>query len=134
MATEIERKFLVAGDGWKDQGAATRIRQGYLSRDRDRTVRIRIREDRAFLTVKGRSRGFCRPEFEYEVPVNDAEEILELCAGPVISKTRHRIKRGRHVWEVDEFHDDLQGLILAECELESEDEIVVIAEDEIELS
>lgn len=121
---EIERKFLVENDAWRGEGTTTRIRQGYLSRDRDRTVRIRIRDDKAYLTIKGRSRGFCRPEFEYEVPVNDAQEILRLCAGPVIEKTRHRIKLDRHVWEVDEFHGDLTGLILAECELESEDQAI----------
>ena len=117
MAVEIERKFLLRDESWRGLGPSFQIRQGYLSRDKDRTVRIRIRDDEAFLTVKGRNRGFCRPEFEYSIPVPDAEEMLLLCSGQVIAKTRHYVNYGALVWEVDEFHGELAGLVVAECEL-----------------
>lgn len=120
MATEIERKFLVLNDSWRGLGPSFRIRQGYLSRDKDRTVRVRIRDEEAFLTVKGRNLGICRLEFEYPVPVRDAEEMLRLCTGTVISKTRHYVEHGKLAWEVDEFHGDLEGLVIAELELMAE--------------
>jgi adenylate cyclase len=120
MATEIERKFLVLDESWRGQGPSFIIRQGYLSRDKDRTVRVRIRDEEAFLTVKGRNLGICRPEFEYTIPVRDAEEMLRLCTGTVISKTRHYVQYENLAWEVDEFHGLLEGLVVAECELMAE--------------
>lgn len=121
MAVEIERKFRVAGDGWRtDHG--TRYRQGYLSRDPERTVRVRIADDHAFLTIKGRTVGASRPEFEYPIPLTDAEQLLDLCDGPLIEKTRHRIRHHDMIWEVDEFTGDNTGLVIAEIELASEDQ------------
>ena len=122
MATEIERKFLLRDDSWRGLGPSVRIRQGYLSRAKDRTVRIRIQDEKSFLTIKGRTWGLCRPEFEYEIPTRDAEEMIQLCEGLVIEKTRHNIEHGGLVWEVDEFHGELEGLILAECELTDPDQ------------
>ncbi len=121
--TEIERKFLVRGQGWKQPQRAQRYRQAYLSTDKQRVVRVRVIEDDAWLTIKGPSRGIARLEFEYPIPVKDAEVMLDsLCQQPVIDKTRYRIEHGNHVWEVDEFHGDNQGLVVAEIELRAEDE------------
>lgn len=120
MAAEIERKFLVIGDAWNDGTPGTRIAQGYLSMDVDRTVRVRIAGENAWITVKGRSRGITRAEFEYAIPVNDARDLLEMCLPSVIDKTRHRIAFGGHVWEVDVFHGANEGLVLAEVELDDE--------------
>lgn len=121
MATEIERKFLVVGTEWRT-GAGTRICQGYLNRDMDRTVRVRLAGERAYLTVKGPTRGATRAEFEYEIPVADAEQLLTLCEGPVIEKVRWLVLHGEHTWEVDEFQGVNAGLVVAEIELTSEDE------------
>lgn len=120
MATEIERKFLVTGDGWESASAGTRIAQGYLSIDADRTVRVRLAGNEAWLTIKGRSEGISRAEFEYPIPPDDARELLKLCLPSVIDKTRHRIPFGGHVWEVDVFHGDNEGLVVAEVELVDE--------------
>jgi len=121
MAIEIERKFLVAGEGWR-QAAPLRICQGYLNRDADRTVRVRIAGERAYLTIKGRTKTIARPEFEYEIPVVDAEQLLELCERPILEKHRHVLVHAGSRWEVDEFHGDNEGLIVAEIELEREDQ------------
>ena len=121
MAIEIERKFLVAGEGWR-QAAPLRICQGYLNRDADRTVRVRIAGERAYLTIKGRTKTIARPEFEYEIPVVDAEQLLELCERPILEKHRHVLVHSGSRWEVDEFHGDNEGLIVAEIELEREDQ------------
>lgn len=121
MPLEIERKFLVSGHAWRSADAVL-YRQGYLNRDKQRTVRVRIAGDRAFLTIKGVSSGATRVEFEYEIPVSEAAQLLTLCDGPLIEKTRHRVTVGPHVWEVDEFHGDNDGLVVAEIELGSEDE------------
>ncbi len=122
MAHEIERKFRVTGEGWR-QGQGTLLRQGYLSREKESTVRVRLVGERARLTIKGITRGIRRREFEYEIPVEDAEVMLEeLCAKPLIEKRRYRIESGPHTWEVDEFFGDNEGLVIAEIELESEDE------------
>lgn len=120
MATEIERKFLVTGDGWKSPSDGTRIAQGYLSIDADRTVRVRLAGNNAWITIKGRTEGISRAEFEYPIPAEDARELLNLCLPSVIDKTRHRVSFGGHVWEVDVFHGDNDGLILAEVELADE--------------
>lgn len=121
MALEIERKFLVKGDGWR-KGAPTLFRQGYLNLDKNRTVRIRIFGDKAVLTVKGPTEGLTRSEFEYEVPVDDAAEMLKLCEGGVIEKNRWLFPHGEHVWEIDEFLGENKGLVVAEIELTSEGE------------
>ncbi|QOC22620.1 CYTH domain-containing protein [Wenzhouxiangella sp. AB-CW3] len=121
--TEIERKFLVAGPGWKQPGKGERVRQAYLSTDKQRVVRVRVIEDDAWLTIKGQSEGITRLEFEYPIPLADAEVMLDtLCYQPFIDKTRYRIEHGNHVWEVDEFNGDNHGLVVAEIELEAEDE------------
>lgn len=121
MATEIERKFLLANDGWRAQVCkSTDITQGYLSRG-ETTVRVRKSGAQAWLTIKGPSQGISRREYEYPVPVVDADNILaELCAGQLIEKTRHLVPAGQLTWEIDVFHGRHQGLILAELELPHE--------------
>ncbi|QPF73033.1 CYTH domain-containing protein [Roseateles sp. DAIF2] len=122
MGIEIERKFLVAtGEGWRRPDALV-FSQGYLNRAAERTVRVRIAGARAFLTIKGKSRGASRAEFEYEIPVADARELLALCEGPLIEKTRHTLEVEGTRWEVDEFHGANAGLVLAEVELAHEDQ------------
>ncbi|MFA6903797.1 MAG: CYTH domain-containing protein [Gallionellaceae bacterium] len=121
MATEIERKFLVKGDAWR-KGEATLYRQGYLNRDKERTVRVRVAGDKAYLTIKGISTGAVRAEFEYEIPVADAEQLLLLCDGPLIEKTRFLFPWAGMMWEVDEFHGENNGLVVAEIELQSADQ------------
>jgi adenylate cyclase len=125
MAQEIERKFLVTGDFRGEAGKATRIIQGYLSSVPERTVRIRIRGEKGFITIKGpgNATGVIRYEWEKEIPVTEAEELLTICEPGVIDKTRYEIIKGNHVFEVDEFYGENTGLILAEIELSSEDEV-----------
>ena len=123
---EIERKFLVRDDSYKREAfASSHIRQGYLSSAPGRTVRIRIRDDRAYLTIKGPSTdgGLTRYEFEQEVPMADAEQLLQLCEPLIIDKTRWLIRSGEHTFEVDEFHAENEGLVVAEVELKSADEV-----------
>ena len=123
MAEEIERKFLVRGDGWRAQASGTRFRQGFLSTDPDRTVRVRVAGARGMLTIKGRTVGARRPEYEYEIPLGDAERMLDsLCERPLIEKVRFELRAGAHLWEIDVFEGDNAGLVVAEIELESEDE------------
>jgi adenylate cyclase len=123
MGVEIERKFLLAGDGWRALGEPVLLRQGYLSSNPDRTVRVRIEGGQATLTIKGRSTGATRAEWEYPIPLAEAGELLErLCEQPLIEKYRRRITLGAHVWEVDEFLGANRGLVVAEIELESEDQ------------
>lgn len=123
MGIEIERKFLVRDDGWRQQaGDATRFSQGYLSRDPARTVRVRIAGDRAFLTIKGATTGATRAEFEYALPVPDAQQLLALADGPVVEKIRHLCVVDGLTWEVDEFLGANAGLVVAEIELQSEDQ------------
>ena len=123
MAQEIERKYRVVNDDWRQAATGTRYRQGYLMNQQQATVRVRIAGDRAFLTLKGATTGITRLEFEYEIPVGDADTLLtELCQAPLIEKTRYRIPIGNHTWEVDEFWGDNAGLIVAEVELKSADE------------
>ena len=124
MGVEIERKFLTGSESWKEEAVGIPYTQGYLCREHGRTVRIRMAGDKAFLTVKGASEGCVRPEFEYQIPSEDAREMLALCDGPLIDKTRHRIPFAGHVWEVDEFHGENAGLVVAEVELRSADEPV----------
>ncbi len=124
MPQEIERKFLVVGDFKPFAVSHTRIVQGYLSSVPERAVRVRLRGDQAFLTIKGvgSASGASRYEWEREIPVSEAEELLRLCEPGTIDKTRYLIRVGAHTFEVDEFHGDNQGLIVAEVELTSEDE------------
>jgi len=121
MAIEIERKFLVVNEDWRS-APATYFSQGYLNRDKTRTVRIRVAGDVGFLTIKGKSEGASRAEFEYEIPLVDAKQLLTLCDGPLIEKYRRKISYQGLVWEVDEFLGDNLGLVVAEVELESEDQ------------
>mgnify|MGYP003551531168 FL=1 len=118
MAIEIERKFLVSGTDWR-AGESTLFRQGYLNRDKERTVRVRIAGNQAYLTIKGISTGATRAEFEYEIPVADAGQLLLLCDGPLIEKTRYVVPHAGMLWEVDEFHGANSGLVVAEIELQS---------------
>jgi CYTH domain-containing protein len=123
MAREIERKYLVATDEWRDHAIGTPFRQGYLSTVKERTVRIRVVGDSGWLTVKGITVGATRTEFEYPIPVGDAAHMLEnLCEQPIIEKTRHLVDFEGHRWEIDEFFGVNEGLIVAEVELESDDE------------
>ena len=123
MATEIERKFLDQSAAWKGLAPAVAFCQGYLSTAPGRTVRVRIAGDRAFVTIKGPAVELARAEFEYEVPVADARQMLDtLCERPLIEKTRTRIALGSHTWEVDEFGGENAGLVIAEIELRSADE------------
>jgi len=127
MGIEIERKFLVRGDAWRTLGTPILYRQGYLPTRDGVTARARIAGERAYLTLKGKSQGYSRAEYEYPIPLKDAEEILEtLCAQPLIEKYRYAIPQGDLVWEVDEFLGENQGLILAEVELEQEDQAVTL--------
>lgn len=125
MALEIERKFLVKEGAWRNE-KATKYRQGYLNSTKERTVRVRIIDDKGYLTVKGISRGAVRVEYEYEIPGAEAKAMLnDLCEKPLIEKTRYKIEFKGLVWEVDEFFGENQGLIVAEVELESEDQTFV---------
>lgn len=124
MANEIERKFLVNGDFKNHAIKETRIVQGYLSSIPERTVRVRVKGDKGFITIKGigNTSGASRYEWEKEIPVNEVEELLKICEPGVIDKTRYLVKVGSHTFEVDEFYGENKGLILAELELASEAE------------
>ncbi len=126
MGIEIERKYLINSDAWRGAShKSTRLRQGYLSTDADRNVRVRLKGDRGLLTIKGRGQGLTRQEFEYEIPANDVEQILEsLCLDSPIDKTRYELRHGGLLWEIDEFYGANAGLIVAEVELESEDQAI----------
>ncbi len=122
MAKEIERKFLVVGDEWKKLAKGTTYRQGYLNSIKERTVRIRTIDDKAFLTIKGPTVGVTRLEFEYEIPHSECVTILEnLAEKPIIEKKRYKIRQGEFTWEIDEFFGVNEGLVVAEIELPSED-------------
>ena len=122
MAKEIERKFLVKGDAWRTDNG-TLIRQGYLHNEIDGTVRVRTKGERAYLTIKGGTTGITRLEFEYEIPLEEANQILEeLCHKPLIEKIRHEINLGEFKWEIDEFLEENAGLVVAEIELEDENQ------------
>ncbi|WP_374582508.1 CYTH domain-containing protein [Pseudoduganella sp.] len=124
MGVEIERKFRVAGEGWRAQGEPVLLRQGYLSSYAERTVRVRIEGERAVLTIKSKNVGAARGEWEYEIPVAEAAELLDgLCERPLIEKYRRRIPYGGFVWEVDEFLGENAGLVVAEIELPAEDTV-----------
>lgn len=125
MAQEIERKFLVTGEYKSQAFAQSRIMQGYICSTPGRTVRVRIRGDKGYLTIKGASNasGTSRYEWETEVSLSEAEELMKLCEPGIIDKTRYLVRSGRHVFEVDEFYGENDGLLVAEIELEAEDEV-----------
>lgn len=122
MATEIERKFLVKSDAWRDGPPGERICQGYLCRDEERTVRVRTKGEKAYLTIKGLSEGISRQEFEYPIPFEEAESLLKMCLPELLDKTRYERPQGGHCWEIDVFHGANDGLIVAEIELDEEDQ------------
>jgi adenylate cyclase len=123
VGEEIERKFLVSGEAWRETAEGTRYRQGFLSTEPERTVRVRVAGPRGSITVKGKSVGARRAEFEYEIPVADAERMLDtLCQRPLIEKVRYTLAVGPHTWEIDVFEGSNAGLLVAEIELSSEDE------------
>ena len=123
MGIEIERKFLVTTDAWMRQGEPVLLRQGYLSSHPSRVVRVRIEGDGAVMTIKGKNVGASRGEWEYPIPMADAQEFLDkLCEQPIIEKYRRRIPHAGFVWEVDEFLGANAGLVVAEIELPSEDQ------------
>lgn len=127
MATEIERKYLVKRELWHPADAGILYRQGYLSSVKERIVRVRIAGQQGFLTIKGLTTGVRRLEFEYPIPIPDAAIMLdELCERPLIEKTRHRESFGGHVWEIDVFHGDNDGLVVAEVEIPSPDERITL--------
>lgn len=121
MSIEIEHKFLVTNDDWRRQATHTvHYQQGYLHSDARSSIRIRISATEAWLNLKSATIGNHRHEYEYPIPLEDAQEILQkLCKKPIIDKTRHFIRFEHHTWEVDEFHGDNQGLVVAEVELSS---------------
>ncbi len=125
MGVEIEHKFLVASDGWREHVANSQtLRQGYLSVDAGRTVRVRLIDSATgFITIKGKRSGNRRAEFEYAIPADDAAELLELCLRPLIEKTRHHLALGPGEWTVDVFTGDNEGLVLAEIELGPDDSL-----------
>ena len=131
MGVEIERKFLVVNDDWKlqtQEAHITAMRQGYLNSNPERVVRVRIEKNHqtqtAMLTIKGKAVGISRGEWEYEISVEEAQQLLQLCEQPLIEKRRHRLKMDNVVWEIDEFFGDNVGLVIAEVELQSEDQYI----------
>ena len=133
MATEIERKFLVSGEGWRQQAhAVIEMAQGYLNPvhalttgEQKASVRIRLEGESARLNIKSCEPGHTRQEFEYPLPVADARQLLALCVGGMVHKRRHLVQVGLHLWEVDEFLGDNAGLVVAEIELDAADEVFV---------
>lgn len=125
MAQEIERKFLVKDNSYREKAfSSSHIKQGYICSARGRTVRVRIRDGKGYLTIKGASdsSGISRYEWEREIPLQEAEELMSLCEPGMIDKTRFLVRVGQHVFEVDEFYGENQGLVVAEVELGSENE------------
>lgn len=123
MGKEIERKFLVDEALWRDvRSEGKSYRQGYIVNTPEKTVRVRVAGDKGYLTIKGATQGATRTEFEYEIPADEAEQLLAFCQGPLIEKVRYKVEYSQLLWEVDEFFGENEGLILAELELESEDQ------------
>ncbi len=124
MGIEIERKFLVKKETWENNAdAGLSCRQGYLHADSEKTIRVRIMGEKAYLTVKGKSSGISRAEYEYEIPVSDASALMDLCSS-IIQKTRFFISHKGMTWELDVFEGLNRGLVMAEIELESEDQLL----------
>ena len=127
MAKEIERKFLIKRELWQPQRPGVEIRQGYLSLDPERTVRVRTKGAKGYLTIKGKNQGISRTELEYEIPYEEASQMLEeLCLRPLVEKTRYLEQHGQQLWEIDIFAGDNEGLAVAEAELSSEDTALVL--------
>lgn len=125
MGIEIERKFKIKNDSWKKEAdSGTWISQGYLNTAPERTVRVRIRGESAYLTIKGKNQNLSRKEFEYQIPVDEAKSLLELCESPIIEKTRYLLQQENLTWEIDIFGGVNQGLQVAEVELESEQQSI----------
>jgi CYTH domain-containing protein len=125
MGVEIERKFLVVSNDWKKMSdGGVFCRQGYLLTSEEKTVRVRLMGDEAFLTIKGAANGVTRAEFEYSIPVADAEALLKLCGNCVVEKVRYCVRIGELIWEIDVFEGAHQGLVIAEVELESENQAI----------
>jgi len=124
MAVEIERKYLVNNDSWRASiEAQARIMQGYLANNDNASIRVRVKGDAAYLTIKGATSGISRSEYEYQIPVEDAEAMLrELAVFPAIDKVRYSVRAGHHLWDLDVFAGENEGLVMAEVELGSEDE------------
>jgi adenylate cyclase len=123
MAVEIERKFLVKNEEWRNQvDESFEISQGYLNSSIDRNVRVRIKGEQAFLTIKTKTKSITRTEFEYEIPLEDGLQLIDICEKPIIKKRRHLIIQNQHTWELDVFELENQGLLIAEIELNSEEE------------
>lgn len=126
MAQEIERKFRIANDDWRAMAtSSSSLKQGYLSSSEEATVRVRLEDNLGTLTIKSKTKGITRNEFEYAIPAQEAKELLMLCKGPLIEKIRYRILQENHTWEIDVFEGDNDGLIIAEIELTSEDDYFV---------
>jgi len=123
MPLEIERKFLVDTRKWKPTVEGTRLVQAYLSIDPNPTVRVRIARKKAFLTIKGRTKSISRPEFEYEIPVDEAQEMMKMAISNPVEKIRYKIMHEGFLWEVDVFSGKNEGLVVAELELESENQV-----------
>lgn len=125
MIIEIEHKYLVKHELWKQivPGKSVPIKQAYLSKDQSKTIRVRVAGEKGFITIKGKSVGASRPEYEYEIPLPEANELIEKFCSGVIEKTRHYVQHENKTWEVDVFDGLNKGLIVAEIELNSEDEI-----------
>jgi CYTH domain-containing protein len=127
MAKEIERKYQVKLEAWVAQGPGTHFKQGYLNTQKERVVRVRLEGSEAKLTIKGITTGVTRAEFEYGIPVEDAVLLLEnLCEQPLIDKHRHREEHNGRLWEIDVFHGQNEGLVVAEIELASENELIIL--------
>lgn len=119
---EIERKFLIKNENWKPLGNGINIKQGYLSVDQERVVRVRIANDKAFITIKGKSRGIVRTELEYEIPKNEAEVMLGMCLNFPVEKTRFEEEINNMIWEIDVFEGENKGLVMAEIEMDDENQ------------
>jgi CYTH domain-containing protein len=126
MPLEIERKFLVLNNDWKRNATGINYSQGYLSSYPGITIRARTQGGKAFLTIKGRSQGISRSEFEYEIPLQEALELQSLSITPLIKKTRYQVSYKKKIWEVDEFHGDNEGLVIAEIELDDPKEFIIL--------
>ena len=123
MGQEVERKFLVVGESWRERAKGSELRQGFLSTHPERAVRVRVAGDQAWLTIKGKTVGATRAEFEYAIPLEDAKRLLdELCERPLVEKVRYTLEAGSHTWEIDVFEGVNAGLVVAEIELGGEDE------------
>lgn len=123
---EIERKFLVDKKKWQPSGTGKKIKQGYLSVDPERVVRVRISGEEAFLTIKGKAQGISRTEMEYSIPLDDAEVLLAMCTGLPVEKTRYVEEIENNRWEIDVFEGKNRGLVMAEIELERENHVFVL--------